>query len=70
MSRLELVTECEHGVTDRHTHDQYGDELEDLCNEGSRIPLDPDRQVVPGSHTIDGNPRDVQDVLDALGSSK
>ena len=72
MSRLELVTECDHGNVDCELCDQDGTTgLHPKCEPcpgGSRISLDPDRVLFPAwkgeSYTL----RDttVQHVLDAL----
>lgn len=63
MSRLELVTECKHGKTERHSWTR-GDGAYTSCAGRTRTPLDPDREFIlsgKGIRTVT-----VQDVLDAL----
>ncbi len=71
MSRLELVTECEHGRDGWHyTMPKSGMDwsggLGPECPGGSRILLDPDRAMVIVDGFGDTQDVTVQDVLDAL----
>ncbi len=70
MSRLELVTECEHGSMLCHsltTDEAARRGSHGTCHVGRRIPLDPER-VLWRNPELEAPPYDltVQDVLDAL----
>jgi hypothetical protein len=79
MSRLDLVTECEHGNEDclmtvscRHSDQSYDHsdwQTSWKCPGGSRIRLDPDRRMVIEDKEFGEVVAHitVQDVLDALG---